>query len=319
MQKLDFKASYDYLKTKVTFRDMANLCGVQVKQNKHILCCFHHESTPSLMCFDVDSGEGNFFCYGGCGGGDILKFFSKHENCTPGVALSRLAKAFKLDLITQKELPSQFKERRAKMLDTKDKSKKFNAEKRVKQVVVANECQEIWNQTTAVSRVPYLEMKKLNHTETRSWGELLVVPVKDINENVISLQYIFPDGGKTFKSGGKLFGGMLRLGKENENFAYLAEGWASGASVHVSTGKTVYICFSSKNIDTVAKQLKEKYPKMRLLLAGDQDAPGMQHHQPAVYPGKQDWDWSDVFMAYGPKKVRELLEDVPTGQLIFPR
>ena len=51
----------------------------------------------------------------------------------------------------------------------------------------------------------------------------------------------------------------------------LAEGYATGASLHMGTGKPVAVAFDAGNLEVVAKKLREKYPEAKITIAADND------------------------------------------------
>lgn len=52
----------------------------------------------------------------------------------------------------------------------------------------------------------------------------------------------------------------------------LAEGYATGASVHEATGRPLAVCFDSGNLKVVAEALREQHPAALLVVCGDDDA-----------------------------------------------
>lgn len=102
----------------------------------------------------------------------------------------------------------------------------------------------------------------------------LVVPVKDVKGEIHSLQFIDDDGKKIYLKGGKKMGCffMINADKINESKEiYLAEGFATGVSVHMATNKPVAITFDAGNIEPVLKNLKEIHPNKEFTIAADND------------------------------------------------
>lgn len=105
-------------------------------------------------------------------------------------------------------------------------------------------------------------------------GEKLVVPLRDIDNKIWSLQSISPVDGapKMFEKGGKKTGNMHVLGEIKKGADILvAEGYATGASLHEATGKAVAVAFDSGNLDPVVAALKERYPTNPIYIMGDND------------------------------------------------
>lgn len=78
----------------------------------------------------------------------------------------------------------------------------------------------------------------------------LVLPVMKDGE-VTSLQYIDGDGNKKFQTGGEISGGHLVI-KGSEK-VFMAEGYATAASIHEATGATVVVAFNAGNLPKVAR------------------------------------------------------------------
>jgi len=73
----------------------------------------------------------------------------------------------------------------------------------------------------------------------------LVLPVLDGNGAIASLQFIQPDGGKRFLTGGKMAGGFIPIRAANEDGPlYVAEGYATASTIHMATGCTVLAAFN---------------------------------------------------------------------------
>ncbi|WP_415717726.1 zincin-like metallopeptidase domain-containing protein [Maridesulfovibrio sp.] len=104
-------------------------------------------------------------------------------------------------------------------------------------------------------------------------GDLLV-PGRDVNGHIHTLQTITPDG-KLFEKGG-LKAGMFhtidpdgRLGQSKN--ILISEGYATAASVHMATNEPTIVAFDASNLEPVAKALKEKYPDSKIAILGDND------------------------------------------------
>ena len=110
-------------------------------------------------------------------------------------------------------------------------------------------------------------------------GENLLIPARDVNGKVWTLQTITPNGDKRFQTGGKKQGNFHLIGNEIKDNGFnqlivLAEGYSTAATDYESLGKkyTVAVCFDCSNLEPVALALREKYPRLKILIAGDNDA-----------------------------------------------
>jgi putative DNA primase/helicase len=153
------------------------------------------------------------------------------------------------------------------------------------------EQQKIWNETTdkakklwaAAAEVtddfPYLMKKRVKSYGLKCHSGRLLVPVRDKDRRLRSLQFIDANGKKLFLKGGQAGGGHFMIGGAPKELLYIAEGYATGATVHEATGATVVVAFNSGNIPSVAKTLREKFPDIEVVICADDD------HRTAGNPG----------------------------------
>ncbi len=88
------------LKSEINILTLARTEGLELKRSGGhcwvTRCCFHQgDNDPSLTFHEVTN---SFFCYGCGGGGDIIEFYSKIKNISPGDALKELAQSIGLSL-----------------------------------------------------------------------------------------------------------------------------------------------------------------------------------------------------------------------------
>ena len=118
---------------------------------------------------------------------------------------------------------------------------------------------------------PYLTRKGVQSYGLRVGHDgRLIVPLRDSGV-IHSLQFIGPDGDKLFLSGGRVSGCYFGIGKPNGTLC-IAEGYATGASIHEATGFAVAIAFNAGNLLPVAKAIRAKFPHVRLIVCADDDA-----------------------------------------------
>lgn len=134
----------------------------------------------------------------------------------------------------------------------------------------------------ATARHGYLKKKGIKPHGLRALSGSLLVPVRDINGKLWSLQSIDKDGNKRFLPGGRIKGNFALLGEiRSKQPVYLCEGWATGASIHELTGAAVVVAFNAGNLAPVAAALYKKYPEAQFLIAGDDD------HKTEGNPGRK--------------------------------
>jgi len=102
----------------------------------------------------------------------------------------------------------------------------------------------------------YLRKKQIGPNGAKLRAGSLVVPVKDVDGSLHSLQFISASGEKIFLSGGRVSGccfGIGRLGKH----VYVCEGFATGATIHETTLQAVVVALNAGNLKAVATALRE--------------------------------------------------------------
>lgn len=97
-----------------------------------------------------------------------------------------------------------------------------------------------------------------------------MVPLRDVNGTLHSLQTIAPDGTKSFQTGGRTKGCYFVIGKP-QGLLVVCEGFATGASIHEATGYAVACAMFAGNLLAVAQALHQRHPELRIVLAADDD------------------------------------------------
>lgn len=98
----------------------------------------------------------------------------------------------------------------------------------------------------------------------------LVIPLQDERNILWSLQFISNAGGKRFLAGGKVQGCFFPLHGEDGPL-YIAEGYATGATIHSATGNTTLVALDCGNLQAVAKTARQHYPDRSIILCADDD------------------------------------------------
>src|ERR1700730_3482049 len=73
---------FNELKSRVSIEQVLQLLGIALKQHNSQLrgCCPIHKGTDQRG-FVVTPAKGLYYCFGGCGGGDMIKLVSKVRQC----------------------------------------------------------------------------------------------------------------------------------------------------------------------------------------------------------------------------------------------
>lgn len=123
---------------------------------------------------------------------------------------------------------------------------------------------------------PYLTAKQVGGYHTRVLGDELLISIHTADGVITSLQRVSPDGSKRFLPSGRIAGCVHYIGPP-EGVTYIVEGWATGATVHALTGRPVVVAFNAGNILPAARAVRAAYPRVRLVLAADNDQWGVRN------------------------------------------
>ncbi len=119
---------------------------------------------------------------------------------------------------------------------------------------------------------PYLLKKRIPALGIRQLQQQLVLPIRDLNGTLHSLQFIGPEGQKQFLTGGAIAGHVCLLGAWDEpDILLLCEGYATGVSLQCASQLPVAVCFNAGNLRAVAAALRLKYPQAALVVCADDD------------------------------------------------
>ncbi len=107
--------------------------------------------------------------------------------------------------------------------------------------------------------------------DVREYRGALVLPLRDNDGELHSLQFIGADGKKRFLSGGRIAGCFFTLADKPESPLAICEGYATGASIHEATGFAVVCSMNCGNLLAVSKALREKFPAREIIVCADHD------------------------------------------------
>jgi len=307
-EKIDFKKSVEALKSKLTLRQVMEYYGVTLTGKKLIRCPFHEDSTASMQVSDTDSGEGFFYCHA-CTDkhGDLINFVAFEEGCSLGEAISILAKRYSVD-VTTRIYSNNLADTLGSILDSDGSSESSRRTSKIAEQLEANRiAQQIVSDYKQHQHLtPYMINKQIQHFGTFNKGTALVIPLTDLEGVIWGVQYIYPDGGKSFQKNCRIEGSFFRLGEEPTDMAFLVEGYATGASVYMASEIPTYVCFTAKNINIIHDILKAEMPNIEFIVAGDNDKAGRRNGLKAVYPPK-GMDWNDLWCKEGREAVANFL------------
>jgi hypothetical protein len=136
--------------------------------------------------------------------------------------------------------------------------------------------------TPAPADHPYLVKKGIKpHGTLIDKAGYLLVPMRDTDRKPWNVERINPADSKDKRGlpGGRRTGLYFSIGKP-DGVAIVCEGFATGASIHESTGQAVAVAFNAGNLPAVAQALRSKHPALTIIMAADDDVqtpgnPGM--------------------------------------------
>lgn len=142
-----------------------------------------------------------------------------------------------------------------------------------RQAITADTVETIWSGgAPASAEHPYLQRKGIEPHGARVTGDgRLMVPLFD-GDALASLQYIDADGGKLYHSGGRTGGCYHQIGEIGE-VIYVAEGFATAATIHEETGEVCFAAYSASNIVPVVERLAQI--GKRIVVVADNDIGGV--------------------------------------------
>lgn len=159
---------------------------------------------------------------------------------------------------------------RARMIHEEEAQKKY--------AQAAAECAEIWdNAADADDENGYLQRKQIkNHGLKQTGDGRLIMPIY-VDDRLTSLQYIGSDGTKEFHTGGEVSCGYFFIPplRPDKKTIYVAEGYATGASIHEATGAGVVVALNAGNLSKVGQFLREKMPGAQIVFVADNDESGV--------------------------------------------
>ena len=153
-----------------------------------------------------------------------------------------------------------------------------DAELKRQREVVADTAEIIWSNGMGASPDhPYLARKGVGAHGTRITSDgRLMAPLFTPEGKLASIQYIDQDGGKLYHSGGQTGGCFWMVGTTDEpGTIYIAEGFATAATIHEITHRPCIVAYSASNLVPVTGSMREKYgPTQELVIVADNDASG---------------------------------------------
>lgn len=173
----------------------------------------------------------------------------------------------------------------------------------------AEKAQRIWDNAKNPGEHPYLHKKGVSAYGVRQdkYGNL-IIPAIDHQGNIHTIQFISPVGDKKFLTGGVKQGHFFTIPGSGDKI-YIAEGYATAATIYEATGATCVVAFDAGNLSSVCKNWKGKG---QLFICADNDKVGLQKatdtEQQVIIPsGMSGTDFNDLAQEKGMEEVKKQL------------
>ncbi|HIE4506552.1 TPA: DUF927 domain-containing protein [Proteus mirabilis] len=299
--------------------------GAEVPLNTHTAC--PHCGGKDRFRFDNKDGNGTFIC-NQCGSGDGLDLVQRVLGVSVTEAAKEVANIIGID--TRSACPPAY--RRSEIKAQQDELKAQQAEKQ------ANEKREKhkrfierYNRTIANvqrGRSDYLKVKGLHGFEMDLLQDgSLIIPLLDAGGVITGAQTIKPNGDKRLLSDSAKSGSYYPINEPvNVSTVIIAEGLATALTCHLIQPEAHTVAaIDAGNLIHVAKVMRVKYPKSKIIIAGDNDIkPGQDNtgklaaekaakavNGVAVLPPTDDKaDWDDYRLSHGIEAARQAFNEI---------
>lgn len=251
------------------------------------------KKTPCPACggrdrfrYDDKNGNGDYICQH-CGAGDGISLIQKVTGLTFPEALSEVAAIVGLDATSN--ITDADREKWRKEREFREKEQRERERKRQEQI--ARKADGLFRNAYLGESSLYLKDKQVDkdpNIKIDHHGNLLI-PAYDEHGKIWNLQTIEPDGTKYFikgdtndsgewEAGGGRMGGLFFMIGEVQPDLYdahiicIAEGYATGMSIHMATVHPVALSFVANNLPKVGAVLRQKYPNAVFVYCADDDS-----------------------------------------------
>src|SRR5512144_742850 len=145
--------------------------------------------------------------------------------------------------------------------------------KRVEWKEVATKCEALWKSLPiAPLDHPYLLRKGVSpHFARVAPDGRLILPLYDEDGAFSTVQFVPDVGTKLFQKGGRSGGCFAVLGTI-EKKVFIAEGFATAATIYEETGIATVIAYSASNLIPVTGTIQSKYPGCEIVVVADNDS-----------------------------------------------
>ncbi|MGQ6014363.1 alkaline-shock protein [Serratia marcescens] len=294
--------------------------GIAVPANRQHGACPHCGGKDRFR-FDDKAGRGTWFC-NQCGSGDGLDLICLVSGLDKVSAATAIAKALSL---TPQQRPGKAPARKENADVQKRAQMQKNYQALAKEAVSG---ESAYLKKKDLNGHPYLLTAKPFSMAGLTFppGSLLL-PLQALDGGITGAQLIGPEGDKCLLGGSKMNGSFLAvtpLPDEAPERIVITEGFATAVSVSVLCDGWCIAAVSANNLLNVARVMRERWPDVRLVIAGDndfadgRDNPGREKAFQAaqavngwvtIPPGQFKADWDDYRREFGIQRARDAFTD----------
>ena len=152
--------------------------------------------------------------------------------------------------------------------------------------------------------------------------DIVIVPLYNFEREIVGHQSIDAAGNKRFNKGLDKSQGVFGVcGIIDGLCCYVAEGWATSASVAQATETPCVFALSCHDMPLVCQKLQKMFPDIKFIIAADADRQGRDAAAktglPWVAPETEGDDWNDVHQKAGLEAVANGLKRVSQPKPLF--
>lgn len=178
------------------------------------------------------------------------------------------AESLKIEMNRPSLSPEERKRLEAEQRKLRDKAAD---EKRERAEQAASRALRIWQKLPDFGKSDYLQKKGVPAYGLKFSRGSIVVPVRTA-AGLVGLQFIAGDGSKKFLTGTPVEGAYHVIGDLTKPArVWIAEGYATAATVHQAMSEPVVVAFNAGNLVPVAKALRAQFPDIEIAIAADND------------------------------------------------
>lgn len=207
----------------------------------------------------------------------------------------------KQKIVLDKSLDLSAEQRQALKIRMAEDSRRAAAAEKQRQAKASDQAGKMWSRLSEEGECAYLQRKRVaGHGVRYTPQGNMALPLLDGSGKIWGLQIIY--GQKDGKKGRDKDFWPAGLAKKAHWFQIgspdwvilVAEGYATGASLHEATGYPVAVAFDAGNLLPVSAALHKKYPRAQILICADDDYrtagnPGISAAQAAAVATNGAW------------------------------